>query len=134
MKYLLMLRASGPESAEGGVDDSLVGWRSVEQFDERLAKAGVLLAGERLAPDEGVVVDCTGDDDAVDYGEHRLVDSPTAVWIVQVASREEAMEWARRSPLRRGRIEVHRVLELGETGSPRYTTPVRGALWRHPVE
>jgi hypothetical protein len=87
MKYLLMLRASGPESAEGGVDDSLVGWRSVEQFDERLAKAGVLLAGERLAPDEGVVVDCTGDDDAVDYGEHRLVDSPTAVWIVQVASR-----------------------------------------------
>jgi hypothetical protein len=131
MKYMLMLRASGPECAEGGVDDSVPG--SVEQFDERLAKAGVLLAGERLAPDEGVVVDCTGDD-AVGYGEHHLVDSPTAVWIVQVASREEAMEWARRSPLRRGCIEVHRVLELGETGSPRHPTPGRGTLWRHPGE
>jgi len=132
MKYLLMLRASGCESAGARADGGRAEWRSVEQFDDRLAKAGVLLAGERLAPDDGVVVDCGGDDSGVRYGEHRDVDSPTAVWIVQVASREEAMEWARRGPLRRGRIEVHRVLEMDEAGSPRAAAPPRRALWRNP--
>jgi len=35
-------------------------------------------------------------------------------WILQVASRDEAVEWARRVPLRSGRIEIRRVLEIGD--------------------
>jgi hypothetical protein len=87
-------------------------------YNESLMKAGVLLAGEGLADDlsEAFVVDFSGDSPIVTdgpYGEtHELFNG---FWIIQTASKEEAVEWARRCPLGPGsKLEVRRVTEMSD--------------------
>jgi hypothetical protein len=85
-------------------------------YNESLMKAGVLLAGEGLADvseGTGFVVDFSQDPPIITdgpYGEtHELFNG---FWIVQVASKEEAAEWAGRCPLGPGtKLEVRRVTE-----------------------
>ena len=114
MKYMLMLRASSATEAAGRPDaDDL---NAMGAFNERLIKAGVLLAGE------GLESSATGARVEYDGAERHVTDGPFAetqelisgFWILQVASRDEAIEWARRVPLHEGRIEVRRVLELDD--------------------
>ena len=81
-------------------------------FNEAMIKAGVLLAGEGLSDaSEGTVVEFTGDDPIITdgpYGEiHELFNG---FWMLEVSSKEEAIEWARRAPLAAGQqLEIRRV-------------------------
>ena len=114
MKYMLLMRASGcDESDESGPERERV---AMAAFNEQLLRAGVVLAGAGVAVGEtDVRVEFDGDRRAVttvpagDVGE-----AVCAFWILQVASRSEAVEWARRTPATRGFIDVRRVLEAGE--------------------
>ena len=84
------------------------------QFNEQLVDAGVMLAGEGLADArEGLVVDFATEPPTVTdgpYGEtHELF---SGFWILQVSSKEEAIEWASRCPLGPGsKLEVRRVTD-----------------------
>jgi hypothetical protein len=85
------------------------------KFNEELVKAGVMLAGEGLhASSKGVRVKFGG-------GKGTVIDGPftetkeliAGFWLWQVKSIEEAVEWIRRSPFRKGSetIEIRRVFE-----------------------
>jgi hypothetical protein len=87
------------------------------RYNDSLIEAGVLVAAEGLAPaTEGVVIDFSATPPVVTdgpYGEtHELFDG---YWIVDVASQEEALEWAKRAPLGAGtKLEVRRVPSIDE--------------------
>lgn len=118
MKYMLIMRPTD-EAAIGGDDldfDQIL--EEVGQFNDELLRAGVLLAAEGLDPDpsQGVVVDFTGEQPVVTdgpYGETKELFM--GFYLVDVANRDEAVEWARRMPLTDGsKIEVRRVTTIDE--------------------
>jgi len=86
-------------------------------FIEEMMKAGVLLAAEGLDdPGKGVVVDFSGETPVVTdgpYGETKELFG--GFFLLDVASKQEAVEWAKRVPAVRGsKIEVRRVPEEDE--------------------
>lgn len=116
MKYMLIMRSNdAAKAAYEDMDFNEIITRMGE-YNEQLMKAGVMLAGEGLADDvatTGFVVDFSSTPPAITdgpYGEtHELFNG---FWILQVASKEEAIEWARRCPLGPGaKLEVRRVTD-----------------------
>jgi hypothetical protein len=89
----------------------------MQRYNEELAKAGVLLALDGLRPlADGARIGFSG-------GRGHVLDGPfTEVkelvggyWIIQVSSREEAVEWAKRCPMDDGEVlEVRRVAEVDD--------------------
>jgi hypothetical protein len=111
MKYMLVLRASG-SAVESMAEDS--GRTAMAAYEERLVRAGVLLAAERLQPGPGVRVDLGAT--SGDLAEEHVSAASTfdEFWIVDAASSDEALEWARRCPASEGCIEVRRVVGPGD--------------------
>ncbi len=114
MKYMLILNA-GPESEAGGTP-SEADLNTMGAYNDELIKAGVLLAGEGLHPSsEGVRIEYSGEERSITDGPFTETKELIAgFWIIQVASREEALEWARRIPLTTGRVEVRRIVDVSE--------------------
>jgi hypothetical protein len=115
MKYMLIMRATA-EAVEASKEiDFQEIINQMGAYNEAMMKAGVLLAGEGLSDaDEGFVVDFGAEQPVVTdgpYGEvHELFNG---FWILQVSSKEEAVEWASRAPLGPGsKLEVRRVTEM----------------------
>jgi hypothetical protein len=93
--------------------------KAMGDFNEKMAKAGVLLAAEGLqASSQGARV-------RFDHGKRTVLDGPFAetkelvagFWILQVRSREEAIEWIKRAPSPFGDdevadIEIRQVFEV----------------------
>lgn len=118
MKYMLIMRST--DAAQEAYKDlpfeEVI--NRMGAYNESMINAGVLLAGEGLAdvaqdPDNSFVVDFSEDPPLVTdgpYGEtHELFNG---FWILQVSSKDEAAEWARRCPLGTGsKVEVRRVTE-----------------------
>jgi len=111
-KYMLIMRdsAEAQEAAKEVDFEEII--NAMGAYNESLMNAGVMVGGEGLTdPSEGFVVDFSGEEPLVTdgpYGEtHELFNG---FWILQVASREEAVEWAKRCPLGPGsKLEVRRV-------------------------
>jgi hypothetical protein len=76
-------------------------WEEMEQFNEELVKAGIVLAGEGLMPSStGVRVRCSGKDRIVTDGpfaETKELVAGYSIW--QVKSMEEAIAWVKRCPM-----------------------------------
>ena len=117
MRYMMIVKAS-PESESGELPESPEVFEEMGRYNEELVKAGVLLAGEGLHPSsQGVRIAYDGD-------KRTVVDGPFAetkelvagFWLIQVGSREEAIEWAKRVPFREGELEVRRVYETADFG------------------
>ncbi len=118
MKYMLIMR---------GTDEAYAAYKRIpfEQvindmgaYNEAMMTAGVLVAGDGLAEDmsQNFVVEFGGEAPVVTdgpYGEtHELFNG---FWIIEVSTREEAIEWARRAPLIAGnKLEVRRVTDETE--------------------
>lgn len=118
-RYMLIMRV-GPEAeaamAEHEIDfDQVI--ESMGRFNEELIKAGVLLAGEGLTgPEEGFVVDFNSDPPVVTDGPYtEAKELFNGFWILDVSSKEEAKQWAKKVPLGPGvKLEVRRVSETEE--------------------
>lgn len=98
MKVMAIVKAT-PDSEAGRLPDPAL-FEAMDRFNQQLADAGVLLAGEGLKPSSaGVRVHYDGP-------QRHVVDGPFAetkeliagFWLWQVRSMEEAIEWARRCP------------------------------------
>lgn len=115
-RYMLIMRVS-PEAeaafAEAEIDfDQVI--EEMGRFNEELIKAGVMLAGEGLTgPEDGFVVDFDSDPPVVTDGPYtEAKELFNGFWILEVSSKEEAKQWARKVPLGKGvKLEVRRVSE-----------------------
>lgn len=118
MKYMLIMRSTDAAKKEYEKADFEKIINAMGAYNESLIKAGVLLAGEGLADDlsDAFVVDFNADTPIVTdgpYGEtHELF---SGFWILEVGSKEEAVEWASRCPLGPGsKLEVRRVTDMSD--------------------
>jgi hypothetical protein len=125
MRYMVIVKAS--EDSEKGAMPTEQELAEMGDYNEELAKAGVMLAGEGLHPSsKGFRVRYTQD------GSSTVVDGPFAetkelvagYWILQVSSREEVLEWVKRAPFRDGEVEVRQVFEADDFGEA-YTPEIR---------
>ncbi|MCX5065347.1 YciI family protein [Micromonospora lupini] len=114
--YMLILRGTDESNAAlmASIGEAMAATRT---FIEEMVTAGVLLAAEGLDdPARGVVVDFGGAAPVVTdgpYGETKELFG--GYFLLDVASQEEAVEWARRFPAVRGsKIEVRRVAGTDE--------------------
>jgi hypothetical protein len=93
------------------------------KYNEELVKAGVLLAAEGLHPSsKGARVKFSGGKRVVTNGPFTETKELTAgFWLIQVKSKEEAIEWAKRCPNPHpgveSEIEIREVFELEDFGS-----------------
>jgi hypothetical protein len=99
MKFMLILKSS--KDSEAGKMPSEESIAAMVKYNPELAKAGILLDAAGLYPSsKGARVRFSAD------GTKTVLDGPFAeseelvggYWIIQMKSREEAIEWAKRSP------------------------------------
>ena len=98
MKFMIIVKAS-PESEAGKMPSEAM-LTAMGKYNEELVKAGVMLAGEGLHPSSrGVRVHFSGDKRTVTDGPFSETKELIAgFWLIQVKSREEAIEWVKRCP------------------------------------
>ena len=119
MKYMLIMRATDEGLATMASKDHSEVMEAVGKFNDEMIRAGVLLAAEGLGDAaESVVVDYSSEPPVVTdgpYGETKELFG--GFYILNVASREEAIEWAKRIPMITGpglKIEIRRVPTIDE--------------------
>ncbi|MFI5615063.1 YciI family protein [Amycolatopsis sp. NPDC051903] len=110
-KYMLIMRGTDESNAAmmANIEELMV---TTRRYIEDLVKAGVFLAAEGLdAASDGVVVDFSGETPVVTdgpYGETKELFG--GFFLIEVASKQEAVEWAKRVPAAPGsKIEIRRV-------------------------
>jgi hypothetical protein len=114
---MMLMIPKGYETAEPGTVPDAAAVAAMMKYNESLQKAGVLLALDGLHPPSmGARVSFPG-------GKPKVTDGPFAeakevlggYWMIQVKSREEAIEWASRCPASENEIiEVRQVQEMSD--------------------
>jgi hypothetical protein len=117
MRFMMLMIPKGYEKAAPGEMPDATAVAAMMKYNESLQKAGVLLALDGLHPPSmGARVSFKG-------GRPSVTDGPFAeakevlggYWMIQVKSREEAIEWASRCPASDNEvIEVRQVQELSD--------------------
>jgi hypothetical protein len=116
MRFMMLVKAS-KESEAGVLPDEKI-LSDMAKYNEEMVKAGVMLAGEGLQPSsKGARV-------RFSRGKPTVTDGPFAetkelvagFWLIQVKSKHEAIEWAKRVPFDEGEIEIRQVFELEDFG------------------
>jgi hypothetical protein len=115
MRFMMLMIPKGYESAAPGTLPAADAVSAMMKYNEELQKAGVLLSLEGLHPPSmGARVSFPG-------GKPRVVDGPFAearevlggFWMIDVASRDEAIQWASRCPgAENETIEIRQVMEM----------------------
>ena len=117
MRFMMLMIPKGYETAAPGAMPDAKAVEAMMKYNESLQKAGVLLALDGLHPPSmGARVSFSG-------GKPKVTDGPFTeakevvggYWMIQVKSKEEALEWARRCPASDGNvIELRQVFELAD--------------------
>jgi hypothetical protein len=119
MRFMVLVKAD--KNSEAGVMPSTELLEAMGKYNEELAKAGVMLAGEGLHPSsKGARVRFSGT-------ERTVIDGPFAetkeliagFWLIQAKSKEEAIEWVKRAPNPmegESEIEIRQVFEADDFG------------------
>ena len=120
MRFMLIVKADA--NSEAGIMPSQELLTEMGKYNEELVKAGVLLAGEGLHPSsKGARVKFSG-------AKRTVVDGPfsetkeliAGFWLIQVKSKEEAIEWVKRCPnpmQGESEIEIRQVFEAEDFGA-----------------
>lgn len=120
MKFMLLVKAS--EQSEAGVFPTTEQFTEMGKFNEELVNAGVMLAGEGLqASSKGARIEFDGNNKTVVDGPFSETKELIAgFWIIQVRSKEEAVQWALRAPNPhfggKTNIEVRQVFSVEDFG------------------
>lgn len=115
MRYMLIIRAT--RSFESGQSPGREALEAMREYNEQLARAGVLLASEHLFPSSRstrISYPVPGDEAVIREGPFNELDELVAGFtLIEVRSREEAIEWAFRMPdphgMGEGEIELRQV-------------------------
>lgn len=120
MRFMVIVKSNA--ASEAGEMPSQELLTAMGKYNEDLVKAGVLLAGEGLHPSSrGARVRFNG-------AQRTVVDGPFpetkeligGFWLIQVKSKEEAIEWVKRCPNPTGaesQIEIRQVFEAEDFGA-----------------
>ena len=117
MRFMILVKAS--KDSEAGVMPSEQLLTDMGKYNQALADAGVLLAGEGLHPtSKGARVRFSGSQRTVIEGPFaQTPDLLAGFWLIQVPSRQDAIEWVRRAPFDGGtEIEIRQVFEAEDFG------------------
>ena len=119
MRFMLMIKSN--RDTEAGLMPSQELLTEMGRFNEEMIKAGVMLAGEGLQPSsKGARVKFSGN-------RRTVIDGPFAeakelvagFWLIEVKSKEEAIEWVKRVPNptgEEGDIEIRQIFETEDFG------------------
>jgi hypothetical protein len=117
MRFMMLMIPKGYENAKPGTMPDSKAVTNMMKYNEALQKAGVLLALDGLHPPSmGSRISFSG-------GKPKVIDGPFAeakeviggYWMIQVRSKEEAVEWASRCPGSDNEtIEIRQVMEMSE--------------------
>ena len=112
MKVMVLGKATAQSEAGefGGPDE----FEAMDQYNEKLAEAGIVLAGGGLQPTskgKRVAFDADGNTTVIDgpFAETKELIAGYAIW--EVASMDEAVEWVKRSPVRGSVVELRKILD-----------------------
>ena len=121
MRFMVMVKAT--RDSEAGVLPDATLLAEMGRFNEELVKAGVMLAGEGLQPSsKGARIHFTADN------KRTVIDGPfpetkeliAGFWLWKCASKQEAVDWARRSPSpfpgMECEIEIRQIYEAEDFG------------------
>jgi hypothetical protein len=117
MRFMLLMIPKGYDQAAPGAMPDPQAVAAMMKYNESLQKAGVLLALDGLHPPS------TGARVSFQGGKPKVTDGPFVeakeviggYWMIQVKSREEAIEWATRCPASDNEvIEIRQVQEMSE--------------------
>jgi hypothetical protein len=130
MRFMMLMIPKGYESAKPGTMPEASQVDAMMKYNESLAKAGVLIALDGLHPPSmGARVSFSG-------GKPKVVDGPFSeakevlggYWIIDVKSKAEAVEWAKRCPGSDNEtIEVRQIQELAD-----FPADVRAVAEKYP--
>ena len=130
MRFMMLMIPKGYESAKPGTVPDAKAVAAMMKYNEALQKAGVLLTLDGLhPPSTGARVSFAG-------GKPKVTDGPFAeakevlggYWMIQVKSREEAIQWASRCPAGENEtIEIRQVQDMGD-----FPADVQAALEKYP--
>ena len=120
MRFMVIVKAS--RDTEAGVMPSEQMLNEMGKYNEELVKAGVMLAGEGLAPSsKGKRVQFTGKQRAVVDGPFAETKELIAgFWLWETKSLAEAIEWAKRCPNPTGdesELEIRQIFEIADFGA-----------------
>ena len=128
MRFMVIVKAN--EESEAGVLPSPEILAEMGKYNEELARAGVMLAGEGLhSSAKGVRIKFSGE-------KRTVIDGPFAetkeliagYWLLQVKSKEEVIEWVKRAPFDGGtEIEIRQVFETDDFAPSDPTGELRAA-------
>ncbi|TMP99419.1 MAG: YciI family protein [Verrucomicrobia bacterium] len=116
MRFMVIVK--GDKDSESGVLPSKQLLTDMGKFNEELAKAGVMLAGEGLQPSsKGARVKFSG-------GQTSVIDGPFAetkelvagFWLWKCKSLDEAIDWLKRAPFENTEVEIRQVFEAEDFG------------------
>jgi hypothetical protein len=117
MRFMMLMIPKGYEQAAPGTVPDAKAVKAMMKYNESLQQAGVLLALDGLHPPSmGARVSFPG-------GKAKVTDGPFAeakevvggYWMIQVKSKEEAVEWASRCPASENEvIEIRQVQEMSD--------------------
>ncbi len=117
MTFMMLMIPKGYEQAAPGTIPDREAVANMMKYNESLQKAGILLSLNGLHPlSEGARISFSG-------GKPKVTDGPFVeakeviggYWMIQVKSKEEAIEWASRCPAAENEtIEVRQLFELSE--------------------
>ncbi len=116
MRFMIIVKAD--KDSEAGVMPTNELLTEMGKFNEELAKAGVMLAGEGLQPtSKGARIKFSG-------GKKTVIDGPFAetkelvagFWLWQVNSLQEAIDWLKRAPFQETEVEIRQVFEAADFG------------------
>src|ERR1700689_4243279 len=116
MRFMMIMIPKSYETAKPGWVPDLKGMEKMGKYNEELGKAGVLLALDGLTPPATMSARVTfksGKSKATDGPFTEAKEVVGGFWIIQVKSREEALEWASRIPGSDNEmVEVRRLFEI----------------------
>jgi hypothetical protein len=114
MRFMVLVKAN--KDSEAGVLPTKELLAEMGKFNEEMATAGVMLAGEGLhASSKGARVAFSGERRTVTDGPFSETNQLVAgFWMIQVKSKAEALDWASRAPFREGVLEIRQVFEASD--------------------
>lgn len=116
MRFMVIVKAN--KDSEAGVMPTEKMLTDMGKYNEELANAGVMLAGEGLHPtSNGARVRFSGKDRTVIDGPFAETKELVAgFWLWKCNSWEEALEWLKKAPFEEGEVEIRQIFEAEDFG------------------